>query len=141
MKIGKFEISNSKLSAVVLIVSGLLAMILGLASALGKVEIPGYKYIDSSYTDVSKFSGIVASHIKYAFAGGLTVTILGIAAVATGITLSILHTHEAKWLLFVFIGLAISLFILSVAAISCQGELNSKSWVADHIGQMPKPTP
>ena len=123
------KLSKGRIAGLILALFGVLALALGFAAAFG--DTVGGKVNDAYNSLPDGSTGDIASHIKYAFVGGIISGVFGLLALGGGVALIVMN-KDTKVLLFVAIGVAVVLFALSVAAIVCQGQLNDMTWVINH---------
>ena len=116
-------------AAIILAATGLLALSLGFAAAFGKAY--GGTSTVKNFYDL-KMHGAVGSHAGMAYAGGIITGVFGLFAMGAA-ALIIFMKLEGKIILISAIIAGVVLFILSVAAIACQAELNSVPWVTSRI--------
>lgn len=116
---------------------GIMAMILGFVAAYGD-SVEGKWTVDSMYVSLKDYAdGALLGHMGMAYIGGLIVGCLGVTMTIVGLYLLWLAYTNAlttrKHVFYCALVFSVAVFILAIAAIACQGRINSQEWLGKNV--------
>ena len=125
-----------------LAIGGILGLALGFAAAFGNAFI--IMKVNDLFTQVNdnNVGGVLGTHVKIAFIGGIVAGVLGILSLGASAFVGYkafngeLEGNTA--ILVSSIVTFVIVFAIAVAAIVCQSDLNSSTWIMKNAGQIGK---
>ena len=129
------KLTRGKVAGLVFAFFGLLGIVFGFVASYGPTQLIGsvedlYRGIDSKAEQL--WGEDVINYIKLAYIGGLITGFVGIFVFCAGVALFVIDSKKnIVWVVVVII--SIILFIGTISSFVAQTQLNTESWVAEHI--------